>query len=109
MTMINLGLRFALELTLLGTLGYWGFQSNGGVLRWLLGIGAPLVAAIAWGVWVAPASSNRLADPLRLVVEITLFGAGVLALWMAEQRGAAIAFGVVVLMNLVLLTFWQQR
>lgn len=109
MAMMNLGLRFVLELVLLGALGYWGFQSNDGVLRWLLGIGAPLVAAIAWGVWVAPASSNRLADPLRLVVEIALFGGGVLALWTAHQRGAAIAFGVAILVNLLLLTYWQQR
>ena len=39
---INLGLRFLLELSLLGAFGYWGFQVNSSAIRWLLGIGIPI-------------------------------------------------------------------
>ncbi|MBK9747524.1 MAG: YrdB family protein [Chloroflexi bacterium] len=109
MTALNLGLRFLLELKLLATLEYWGFQGNGGVLRWAVGIGAPLAAAVIWGLWIAPKANHRLADPLLLMVEVILFLLGVCALWFVGQHRAAVVFGILVLINLVLLTIWQRR
>ncbi|MBE2272330.1 MAG: YrdB family protein [Anaerolinea sp.] len=109
MTALNLGLRFLLELGLLAALGYWGFQANGGILRWAASIGAPLAVAVIWGLWIAPRANHRLADPLRLMVEVILFLLGVCALWFAGQQRAAVVFGILVLINLVLLTIWQQR
>lgn len=45
---VNLGVRFLLELCELAALGYWGFQAGGGALvRIGLGIGAPVLAAVA--------------------------------------------------------------
>jgi hypothetical protein len=45
----NLALRFALELATLVALAYWGFQAGGSTLvHVLLGLGAPLGAALAW-------------------------------------------------------------
>lgn len=109
MRAINLGLRFLLELAMLGALGYWGFTSHTGLLRWVLGLGAPLAAATIWGMWIAPKAPQRLADPLRLGLEIALFAAAALALWAADRPGAAIVFAVVVSANLLLLTLWKQR
>ncbi|WP_350341678.1 DUF2568 domain-containing protein [Candidatus Flexifilum breve] len=62
-----------------------------------------------WGVWIASKANHRLADPLRLMVEVILFLLGVCALWFAGQHRAAVVFGIFVLINLVLLTIWQQR
>jgi hypothetical protein len=50
----NDGLRFLLELAALASLGYWGFAENDGVLRWVLGIGLPVLAAAVWGTFVSP-------------------------------------------------------
>ena len=45
---LNLGLRFVLELCMLVALGIWGFSEN-----IVLGIAAPLAAAVVWGLWIA--------------------------------------------------------
>ena len=42
---INLALRFFLELAGLYCMGYWGWTRHNGVLRYLLVIGLPLLAA----------------------------------------------------------------
>ena len=58
---LNLGLRFVLELCMLVALGIWGFSQNV-----VLGIAAPLAAAVVWGLWIAPKATRRLRDPARL-------------------------------------------
>ena len=62
----NYGLRFLLELAALGSLAYWGFAENGWVAEWPLGLGAPLVAAVVWGRFVAPKASHPTTDPQSL-------------------------------------------
>lgn len=106
---LNLGLRFLLELALLFALGYWGFQAQPPAMGWILGLGAPLLAAVIWGVWIAPKSQRRLHDPLRQFVEIALFAAAVLALIAAQQVTAAVILFALVTLNQVLLVVWDQR
>lgn len=48
------GLRFLLELGALAALGYGAFAERDRVAQWVLGLGAPLVAAGVWGSFVAP-------------------------------------------------------
>lgn len=49
-----LGVRFVLELCAVCALGYWGLQTGqNGLMKILLGLGAPLLAAIVWGTFVA--------------------------------------------------------
>ena len=56
---INIALRFILEVCVLGFLTYWGFQSSQGILmKLVLGIGSPLLIAIIWGVFGSPAAPN---------------------------------------------------
>ena len=55
---VNLALRFFLELCALVAVGYWGFKTAGGTPSKIgVGIGAPLVAAVVWGVFVAPSAA----------------------------------------------------
>jgi Protein of unknown function (DUF2568) len=55
LTAANLALRFLLELAAIGTLGYWGFRTGSGPLaKAALGLGAPTVAMVVWGTFVAP-------------------------------------------------------
>ncbi len=106
---LNLALRFVLEICVLIALGYWGFTTHTETLpKILFGIGVPLIAALIWGVFVAPASNRRLDDPLRLLVEIVIFAAAALALAAADQPTIAIAFAVIAAINMALIRIWQQ-
>lgn len=106
---INLGLRFVLELCLLAALGYWGFQLDQNLLlRIVAGVGAPLAAAVVWGMYVAPKAANQLADPARFGVELVLFALGAGALWLAERPSLGIVLLVAYLINRGLMGLWAQ-
>jgi Protein of unknown function (DUF2568) len=99
----NLAVRLLCELGLLVALAVWGFHTGSSPAADLaLGLGAPLLAAVIWGLWVAPASRRRLADPARLVLEVVLFAAGVAALAAAGYVLVAVVFAVVVAANTIL-------
>ncbi len=106
---INLLLRFLLELCILAALGYWGFQTGQQTLARIgLGIGAPLLAAVVWGIFLAPASSRRLREPWRSILELVVFGSAIAALYSTGQRSLAVAFGLIYVINKVLLVVWRQ-
>src|SRR5918912_1352583 len=93
-TSSNLIVRFGLELASLGALGYAGFQTDRGwLLRILIGVGAPLLAAALWSMLVAPAASSRLADPWRLLPEFAVFGSAAAALIAAGHPTLGVVFG----------------
>src|SRR5687768_15698480 len=75
---LNLALRFALELTSLFAPGYWGFTQFDGVLRWLIGPGAPLIAATLWGTFRVDYEPKkapvRVPGIVRLGIEILVLG-----------------------------------
>lgn len=106
---LNLGLRFLLELALLGAIGYGGFQLGTGIWRWVFAIGSAILVAMIWGIWVAPHAKTRLDDPWRLGLELLLFVIGVLALWYAQKQSIALLFAGIVMINLFLMTLWHQR
>jgi hypothetical protein len=77
----NLALRFLLELCALAALAYWGFKTGESVVAKIgLGIGAPLLAAIVWGTFLAPRASIPTPGFLRLVLELVVFGSAAAAL-----------------------------
>ena len=98
----NLTIAFLLELCALAALGYWGvWVADGPLTKTALGIGAPLFAAILWGVFAAPRAPVSV--PLvGLGVKMTVFGSAVAALYTTDHRGLAIAFAVIVLVNSLL-------
>ena|SRR6266508_1848426 len=87
---INLALRFILELVALYFIGRWGWTQHSGILRYLLGIGLPLLAAVIWGVFRVPNDGGapivRVSGMLRLLIEIIYFG---FATWGLFDAGAA--------------------
>jgi Protein of unknown function (DUF2568) len=96
-----LAVRFLLELAALASLAYWGFTEYDGVVSILLGVGAPLVAAVVWGLFVSPKA--RYGSPIRQAVgEAAVFGAAVIALFAADQPVLAIVFAAVALADGVL-------
>ena len=68
-----LGVRFGLELAALVALGYWGFTTGGTLTRIVLGLGAPLLAAVLWGLFVSPKAKFGN-DVVRAVGETVVFG-----------------------------------
>jgi hypothetical protein len=106
---LTLAVRFLLELVALLALGLWGWHTTDGAPRVLLALGAPLLAAAAWGTWVAPKARRRLADPARLGVEAAVFGAGVAGLAASGLTGWASALAVVVVVDEVLLAVLGLR
>jgi Protein of unknown function (DUF2568) len=105
----NLGLRFLLELCALGALGYWGFKTGSGTLAKLgLGVGAPLVAAVVWAMFVSPRASVQLPGIVVLLLQVLVFGLAVAGLVATGHRTLALVFGAVVIINAVLMYVWGQ-
>jgi Protein of unknown function (DUF2568) len=103
----NLALRFLWELFALGTLGYWGFKTGSGTVTKIgLGIGAPLVAAVAWGTFVSPQAPVQLPGLLVLVLQVLIFGSVAAGLVATGHRNLALVFVVIVLINALLMYAW---
>ena len=63
----NLAVRFlVLEGGALAVAAYWGYTTGDGVLRWALAIGAPLLVAAAWGLFVSPKAKVDVPRPCAL-------------------------------------------
>ncbi len=105
----NLALAFLLELCLLAALGYWGFQTGGGpIAKTALGIGAPLLAAVVWGLFLAPKAAVAAPTFLQVALKVAIFGLAVLALAVAGRLTLAWIFGAVALLNGALSYAWGQ-
>lgn len=106
---INLLVRFLIELCALGALGYWGFHSENVIfIKSVYGIGAPMLAAVIWGMFVAPRASVEVPGWLRLLIEIVVLGSAALALYFANLPTLCFIYTVVVTINRILLTVWDQ-
>lgn len=100
----NLGLRFLLELCLLAALAYVGLQ-----VSVVLSIVLPVVAAVLWGLFVAPRARFPLPLSSWLGVQIVLFGGAVAGLIAVGSAPLGVVFGIAVAANLALVLFWHQR
>ena len=97
---LNDVLRFLLELFALFSLGFWGY------LAWpfpwpgvLFMIGAPLFAAIVWGLFRSPKAVLPL-DPMgRAVVEILVMGSATAAWFMLGYPIVGAVFGILAVVS----------
>jgi hypothetical protein len=96
--------RFLLELAALAALAYWGFHTGRTFATdVLLGVGAPVVAAVVWGTFAAPRSARRLRGAALTAVQLTVLLAGAVALAAAGRPVLALVTAAVVVVNAVLL------
>jgi Protein of unknown function (DUF2568) len=101
---INLGLAFLLEVAALAALCWWGFHVSGATwLKVLLGLGAPVVAAIVWGLFAAPRARFKLSMGSTLLVKALVFGCATAALIGSGQIVLGIVFAAVVVANTALI------
>ena len=103
-------LAFFLEVFALGALCYWGFVV-GSALPWklLLGLGAPVLAAVLWGLYAAPRARHKVPLVGVLAVKALVFGAAVAALYATDNPVLATVFAVVVVLNTTLATLGRRR
>ena len=106
---LNLAVRFLLEVAALVTLGYWGFSQHSGIWRFVIGLGAPVIAAIGWATFAVPddpSRSGRAPVPvpglLRLVLELALFGFAVWALYDAGSPVLALIMSAITIVHYAL-------
>jgi hypothetical protein len=105
----NLLLRFLLELCALGAVGYWGFKTGSGIAAKIgLGIGAPLVIAVVWAIFVSPRAPVHLSLPLSLLLQVLIFGLAAAALAVAGHGTLGWVFVAVVVINAALMYVWGQ-
>ncbi|GAA1248808.1 hypothetical protein GCM10009665_44630 [Kitasatospora nipponensis] len=106
---VNEGVAFLVELAALGFLAWWGF-TVGDQLIWhlLLGLGAPLAAAVLWGRYAAPRATVKLPLAGVLVVKAVVFAAGAAALAVVAGPLWGAGFAVFVLVNTVLATLDRE-
>jgi uncharacterized protein (DUF983 family) len=106
---LNLAVRFLLELCALAGLGYWGYHQGDGVfVKIILGIGAPLLAAVIWGAFVAPKAAVHVPGWLHFLLELIVIGTAAFALYLSKQPKLAAIYAGVYVVNRILLTVWKQ-
>jgi hypothetical protein len=80
------GVRFGCEIAAVVAVVWWGWP--------VLGIFLGVAVIAVWGAWVAPKAQRRLRDPLRLLVELAIFGLATVAFAEVGQTVIAVAFAV---------------
>ena len=106
---INSALAFFIELAMLASFSYWGFQGDKSIwLKWGLGIGIPLAVAILWGLLLAPRAGRRLGSTGGNILSLALFCLAAAALYQTGQPVLAIIFAVVAIINRILVVLWKQ-
>ena len=66
----NLAVKLTLEIAAAVAFAHWGGTVGSGAVPVLLGIAAPLLAAVLWGTFAAPRAQRRL--PLRVPAPLEL-------------------------------------
>lgn len=97
---ICLTLAFVLELCALAALAYWGFETGRGwTTKAILGIGAPLLFAVVWGLLLAPKASLSVPVGVRLSIEFIAWALAAGALVAAGRPRLAATFMVILVLN----------
>jgi hypothetical protein len=105
----NLALTFFLELSALIGLAYWGFQTGPtSIAKFVLGIGAPLVAVVVWALFGAPRADWHLEGVARVILQILYFGSAALAFYSTGNRFLGLIFALICVLNGVLNYVWTQ-
>ena len=105
---VNLAVRFILELSALIAIGYWGWTTGDGWLRFGLAIGLPVIAAMLWGTFTVPDDPSRSGKApvpvpgiVRLALELGLFAFAVWALYDTSLTGLSMILAVVVIIHYI--------
>jgi len=100
---VSLGVRFALELSALGSVALWGWQAGHGWMSWLLAVLLPVIGAVVWGLFATDPDVGHgstgtvmVSGPVRLLAEAGVFLAAIAASYGSGHPALATAFAVAV-------------
>ncbi len=98
--LVNLGLRFLVELAAYGSLGYGG-AAVGGSPTWraLVAVAAPLLALVVWTAFLAPKAKWRLGEPAAVALELVIFAVAAAVLASTGRVAAAVVLAAVAATN----------
>ena len=106
---INLAVRFILEIAGLVALGWWGWNQAEGILRFVLALGAPILAAVLWGTFAVPDDPSRSGDArvpvpgiIRLLLELAFFGSATWSLFATGLTTLGWIYGIAVIIHYVI-------
>jgi hypothetical protein len=115
--LVNDVLAFLVELVALAVFAWWGAETGSGLLvSLLLGIGAPLAAAVVWGLFASPKAQVKLPRAGVLAIKGLVFFMALICLDLVGHRTLAILFGVIAAANTVVANldrdadlWWERR
>lgn len=103
---INLAARFVLEMAGLVALGWWGWNQAEGIMRFLLALGIPFLAAVLWGTFAVPNDSSRSGKApvpvpgiVRLLLEVAFFASATWALFTMDLTTPGWIYGLASLIH----------
>lgn len=106
---INLAVRFILEMAGMVALGWWGWNQGEGILRFLLALGIPFLAAVLWGTFAVPDDPSRSGEArvpvpgiVRLMLELTFFCLATWSLFATGLTTLGWIYGIAVLIHYVI-------
>jgi Protein of unknown function (DUF2568) len=101
---VNLTVAFLIEVVALVAFAWWGFHlSEAGWVRALVGVGVPIVTAVAWGLFLAPRATFKLPRVVQLVLKAVVFGAATAAIIASSSLLLGIVFAAIVVVNTALI------
>ena len=62
-----------------------------------------------WGTFIAPKASIPVSVPLRIILQSIIFALAVAALYLSDKSKLATIFGVVVLVEMILMYVIEER
>jgi hypothetical protein len=104
----NLALAFLIELCMLAAFAFWGIHTGDGLGgKIALGLGAPLLAAIGWGIFLAPRAVS-LSQPVHVLLAGAVFLSASLALAASGRPALAWILFLAYVLNQALVFAWGQ-
>jgi len=88
------------------TLGVWGWALGDGVIKFVLAVAVPTIAAAIWGIFAVPNDPSRSGNApivvpglVRLVLELSFFASAVWAFFAMNQLMLGWLFGIIVVIH----------
>ena len=103
----NLGLRFLLELGALAAVGYWGWKTGGGLLGWVLAVGAIAAVIAVWALFVSPKHTIETSKQVAFAIELAVWLAAAAALYTTGHETLGLAFAAISMASGALNYAWR--
>jgi hypothetical protein len=109
MQAVNDAFQVVLEVLVLLSLAFWGWEEGESFGRWILAIGVPVAFAIVWVTLVTRYSASKLDDPSRLRLELAIVACGAAALVRIGHPVLSVLLVLLAAMQLMLTYVFHQR